>query len=76
MGLIAIELENWQQFSENNEPQKNQEVLNNVVEILQSHLEKGELLARWSENQFMILFPRVKGPKDPAKISKKIAQRN
>ena len=73
MGLIAIEIENWQQFSQNNEAQNNHQILKNLPQIIYSCVQKGDLLARWDENKFMILFPRIKGPQDPAKITKKIS---
>ena len=76
MGIIAIELENWEKLNEDeNDPtENNQEQLANITQILQANLDENDLLARWSDNQFMILSPRVKGPKDPARISKKISQ--
>jgi diguanylate cyclase (GGDEF)-like protein/PAS domain S-box-containing protein len=73
MGLIAIEIDNWQAFSHNQTPESNQELLKNIVQILQSCLQVGDLLARWDEDKFMILLPRIKGPKEAAKTSKKIS---
>ena len=74
MGLVAIEIENWQSFSNNQTPEHSQELLKNIRHILQASLQVSDyLLARWDNDKFMILLPRIKGPKNPATISKKIS---
>ncbi len=72
MGLIAIEIDNLQHFNQSEELKNNQELIQNIKQIIQSCLQKENLLARWTNNQFMILFTRITGPKDTAKVAKKI----
>ena len=73
MGLIAIEIDNWQPHIENLSSEECNNFCHNFSQILQSCLKKGELLAKWDDNKFMMLIPRIKGPKEPVLITKKIS---
>lgn len=73
MAIIVIEIENFSAFKQNNPQNIVDQLIKNFAQTLQSCLRSGDLLARWDENKFMILFPRIKGPRDPAKIAKKIS---
>lgn len=73
MALIVVEIDNFQNFKENNNQENIDKLIKNFAEIIQSCLRVGDLIARWDENKFMVLFPHIKGPKDPAKIAKKIS---
>lgn len=73
MGIIVIEIEKFLEFKQNNHQNTVDQLVKNCSQTLQSCLRAGDLLARWDENKFMILFPRIKGPRDPAKIAKKIS---
>ncbi|BAQ65941.1 EAL domain-containing protein [Geminocystis sp. NIES-3709] len=73
MAIIVTEIENFAEFKQQNNQSIVDQLIKNFAQTLQSCLRIGDLVARWDENKFMILFPRIKGPKDPAKIAKKIS---
>ncbi|MGI0479439.1 EAL domain-containing protein [Geminocystis sp. CENA526] len=73
MSLIVIEIEKFSEFKQNNNQNIVDQLVKNFCQTLQSCLRLGDLVARWDENKFMVLFPRIKGPKDPAKIAKKMS---
>ncbi|MBL1209739.1 EAL domain-containing protein [Geminocystis sp. GBBB08] len=73
MALIVAEIGNFQAFKDNNNQENINKLIKNFAQTIQSCLRVGDLIARWDENKFMVLFPRIKGPKDPAKIAKKMS---
>lgn len=73
MALIITEIGNFQEFKQNNDQETTEKLIKSFAQAIQSCLRGGDLIARWDENKFMILFPRIKGPKDPAKIAKKMS---
>ncbi|BAQ60577.1 diguanylate cyclase/phosphodiesterase with PAS/PAC sensor [Geminocystis sp. NIES-3708] len=73
MGLIVAEIGNFKEFKEKNNQENNEKLIKSFAQTIQSCLRIGDLIARWDENKFMVLFPRIKGPRDPAKIAKKMS---
>lgn len=73
MGLVFAEIDHWQEFKEVHPKKETDKVLQNFTQIFQSCLRTGDLLARWDDNKFALLFSHIRGPRDPARILKKIS---
>lgn len=73
MALIIVEIDNLQEFKQHNDQENTNKLIKNFAQTIQSCLRVEDFIARWDENKFMILFSRIKGPRDPAKIAKKIS---
>lgn len=73
MAIAIAEIYQWDTFKESCSTEDQSIILQNTTQIIQSCIKSGDLLARWDDNKFMVLFPRIRGPRDPAKIAKKIS---
>lgn len=73
MAIVVIQIQNWSAFTSQNSQDEIEGLVRNFAQTLRSCLRDGDLVARWDDSKFMVLFPRIKGPRDPAKIAKKIS---
>jgi len=73
MGVIVAQINNFNEYKQNNSVELADRLIRNFAQTLQSCLRVGDLIARWDDNKFIVLFPRIKGPRDPAKIAKKMS---
>lgn len=73
MALIVVGIDKFEEFKQNNTQENIDKLIKNFAQIITSCLAAGELMARWDENKFMVLFPRINGPRNPAKIAKKLS---
>jgi len=73
MGVLFVEIDHWHEFKTAYGKEKTDKILQNFTQIFQSCLRTGDLLARWDENKFTLLFSHIRGPRDPARITKKIS---
>ncbi len=72
MGMVVAEILHWEEYCQHH-PQLKDNTLKNLTEIIKSCLRQGDLLARWDNNKFMALLPRLRGPKEAAVVVKKIS---
>ncbi|MBD2393247.1 EAL domain-containing protein [Cyanobacterium aponinum FACHB-4101] len=73
MGVLFAQIENWQEYQNQHPKDESEKLLKNFTQIFQSCLRTGDLIARWDEDKFAVLFPHIRGPRDPARITKKIS---
>lgn len=73
MAMAIVEIEQLQKFREITSDEETETLIKNFAQTFQSCLRGGDLAARWDENKFVALFSRIKGPRDPAKVVKRIS---
>lgn len=73
MAMIVVEIEQLDKLREVTAKEQFNTVIKNFAQTFQSCLRAGDLAARWDENKFIALFSRIKGPRDPAKIAKRMS---
>lgn len=74
MAIVVIKIENLSELQDSDKDNENEEILKNFVESFKSCLRSGDFPARWDENKFIALLSRIRGPKDPAKIAKRMSE--
>jgi diguanylate cyclase (GGDEF)-like protein/PAS domain S-box-containing protein len=74
MSIIAVEVENLEKFKEKDQNNKSEQLLRNFAEGFKSCLRGGDLAARWDNEKFVALLSRVRGPRDPVKVAKRMSE--
>jgi diguanylate cyclase (GGDEF)-like protein/PAS domain S-box-containing protein len=73
MAMTVVEIEQLAKFREVMGEEETQTLIKNFAQTFRASLRAGDLAARWDENKFIALFARIKGPRDPAKVVKRIS---
>lgn len=73
MAIIMVEIENLDKFKQSQEITKYEQFLKNFAEGFKSCLRSGDLACHWSGDRFVALLSRIRGSRDPAKISTRMA---
>lgn len=73
MSLIVVEIQNLADFRDIRGEEETGQFIRNFAQTFQSCLRAGDLAARWNDNTFIALFSRIRGPRDPAKIAKRMS---
>lgn len=73
MGLIVVEINGLDGFRELRGEEETNKFITNLAQTFESCLRTVDLAARWDENKFVALFSRIRGPRDPAKIAKRMS---
>ncbi|MBE9223277.1 EAL domain-containing protein [Cyanobacterium stanieri LEGE 03274] len=73
LGLITLEIKGLDSFKRVRGEEETNKFLQNFAQTFESCLRSFDLAARWDENKFIALFSRIRGPRDPAKIAKRIS---
>ncbi len=73
MSVIVVEISQLKEFQEIRGKQEREKFLRNFAQTFQSCLRAGDLGARWEDDKFIALCSRIRGPRDPAKIAKRMS---
>ncbi|WP_069791635.1 EAL domain-containing protein [Cyanobacterium sp. IPPAS B-1200] len=73
LGLIVLEIKGLDGFKKIRGEEETNKFLQNFAQTFESCLRSFDLAARWDDNRFIALFSRIRGPRDPAKIAKRMA---
>lgn len=72
VGLLLIDLDNFQQVNERYGQQAGDQVLRELAGHLQDTVRKGDVLARFSGDAFLVLMERVKGDSALSRVASKL----
>ncbi len=73
MAVIVVEIYQLKEFQEIRGKEETDKFIKYFTQTFQSCLRAGDLGARWDETKFISLFSRIRGPRDPAKIAKRMS---